>query len=100
MATFNPASRPAGRGPSVNSYSFYLVGGNGERASEPIEIRQCPTDAEALSAGCRALRRAPDSSAVEIWREARRLLRIGGGAADRLPGQVEYLGRWDHAWRR
>ena len=80
-------------------YSFYLVGVDGERASEPIEIQECPTDAEALAAGCRALRRAPDSGAVEIWCEAQRLLRIGGAAIDRRPGQVEYLGRCDRAWR-
>jgi hypothetical protein len=84
----------------VNTYSFYLVGVDGERAGEPIEIQQCPTDAEALAAGCRALRRAPACGAVEIWREAQRVLRLGGAALDRRPGEVEYLGRWDRAWRR
>jgi hypothetical protein len=77
----------------LNTYSFYLVTSDGDRAAEPIEVRDCPSDAEALAEGCRALKDAPEFEAVEIWNETSSR---PAGADD--PCSPEYLGRWDRAF--
>ena len=82
----------------MSVYSYYLIGSCGTRAAEPCETHECVSDAEALQRGCQALRRCPESASIEIWREAQRLLRLGGDG--RGPCEPDYLGRWDRAWAR
>jgi hypothetical protein len=81
----------------VQIYTFYLLQPGGDLQDAAVEVHQCATDAQALAEGCRALRRAVGVDAIEVWREAQRLLKLGGREPEARPG---YLGRWDKAAAR
>ncbi len=81
----------------MQTYTFYLLQPGDDLDNAAVEIHHCATDAQALAEGCRALRRTVGVDAIEVWREAQRLLKLGGREPENSPG---YLGRWNKAGAR
>jgi hypothetical protein len=60
------------------TYSLYLFDASGSKANASVATIDCPNDAQALSEASKMFNRVRAVDAVEVWREGRSIVRLGG----------------------